>query len=158
MSPSGLVTITGATILFWYSLTTHILSSIITCMNIKDLLVNSAVRAWLQSSPMGSWVPQETLPFLWFTHCYITMNDEGCLHQVMMPPGWQALLRSQKSHYHKSFFIYNAFFHFAPWVYWEFELKNLYIRIHSVCGLSILPLISKGMDTVVHFMEIKWEI
>ena len=60
-----MVAITGATILYWYPLTTHILSGIATCVKIKDPLVNSAARAFLQSSPMGSWYSQEPVSFFY---------------------------------------------------------------------------------------------
>ena len=74
--------ITGATVLYWSSITTHILSGITTCMKIKNQMVNSAAGAWLQSSPMGSWYWQEPISFFLFTHCHITMDDEGWLHLV----------------------------------------------------------------------------
>ena len=108
-----LVAITGATISYWYPLTTHILSGIATCMKIKDQLVNSAARAWLQSSLMGSWYSQESVSFSWGTHCHILSHNNEWWGVVVFrnlynghqddKPYWGV----RKCHCRKSFFIYD---------------------------------------------------
>ena len=105
-----LVAITGATILYWYPLTTHTLSGITTCMKIKDAMVNSAARAWMQSSLMGFWYSQEPVSFLSYTLLHnnewwgMAAFSDLCNGHQDDKPFWGV----RKCNCRKTFFIYNV--------------------------------------------------